>query len=131
MSKVPTSTLSRSANSEHKAPIYMKYAKSSPQNWLNPSSKLKPSDFSKPSIDVNAEDYPMIIEFNNMQDNTSQVHSTVEINQPLFQPSPKIVVYDNYAPFVPVDRKIFFRNNDSVSALLQFLCLLSINFLKF
>ena len=115
MSKLPNSTLTTKTTShDQKAPIYKKYAKSLPQNWLNPSTKLKPSDFSKPSIDVVADDYPMIIEFNNMQDNTSQVHSTVDINQPLFQPSPKIVVFDNYAPFVPIERKIFFRNNDAV-----------------
>lgn len=107
--------MSKTKSATEKFPIYKKYAKSLPQNWLDPTSKLKPSDFSKPAVDISADDYPMIIEFNNMQDNTSQVHSTVDINQPLFQPSPKIVVFEDYAPFVPIDRKIFFRNNDAVA----------------
>jgi hypothetical protein len=107
-------SLGKSITSDTKVPVYKKYAKTLPQNWLDPSSKLKPSDFAKPSIDIFADDYPMIIEFNNMHDNTSQTHSTVDIDQPLFQPSPKIVVFEDYAPFVPVGRKIFFRNNDSV-----------------
>ena len=100
---------------ETKVPIYMKYANTVSQNWLDPAAKLKPSDLSKPSIDIAAEDYPMIIEFNNMQDNTSYVHSVVDIDQPLFQPSPKIVMFEEYGPFTIVEKKIYFRNKDSVS----------------
>jgi hypothetical protein len=107
---------------EVKVPVYMKYANTVSQSWLDPSSKLKPSDLVKPSIDVSADDYPMIIEFNNMPDNTSQVHSTVDIDQPLFQPSPKIVLFEEYGPFTTVEKKIFFRNKDSVSFISALFC---------
>jgi hypothetical protein len=100
---------------EAKVPVYMKYADTVSQSWLDPAAKLKPSDLVKPSINVAAEDYPMIIEFNNMPDNTSYVHSVVDIDQPLFQPSPKIVVFEQYGPFTLVEKKIYFRNKDSVS----------------
>ena len=92
----------------------MKYANTVSQSWLDPTAKLKPSDLVKPSIDVNADDYPMIIEFNKMADNTTYVHSVVDIDQPLFQPSPKIVLFEEYGPFTIVEKKIYFRNKDSV-----------------
>lgn len=97
-----------------KVPIYMKYANTVPQNWLDPTAKLKPSDLVKPSIDVVPEDYPMIIEFNKMPDNTGYIHSVVDLDQPLFQPSPKIVLFEEYGPFSMVEKKIYFRNKDSV-----------------
>jgi len=95
--------------------MYKKYSKLISTNWLDPSSKLKPSDLCKSSVDVVADDYPKIIEFNNIQDNTCQVHSNVDIDQPLFQPSPKVVVFEDYAPFAIHEKKLFFRNNDSVA----------------
>jgi hypothetical protein len=104
--------------SESKVPIYKKYANTTPLNWLDPSARLKPSDLSKPSIDIIATDYPKILRLNSISDNTSQVHSTVDLDQPLFQPSPKIVVFEEYSPFTVVEKKIFFRNNDSVSSIL-------------
>ena len=54
-------------------PIYKKYAKTAENNWLDPSSRLKPSDLSKPALNLVADDYPMIIEFNNIQDNTGNI----------------------------------------------------------
>ena len=83
--------------------------------WLGPSVKLKPSDLAMSSVNVSAEDYPMIEKFNNLQDNSSQVHSTVDVDQPLFQPSVKVIVFEDYAPFAVHEKKVFFRNNDSVS----------------
>eukprot|EP01031_Cornospumella_fuschlensis_P035773 gene35773-43390_t len=100
---------------ETRVPVYKKYAATAESNWLDPAQKLKPSDLSKPSLDVVPEDYPMIIEFNNVMDNTSQVHSTVDIDQPIFQPAPKIVVFEDYKPFTTVTKKLFFRNNDTVA----------------
>lgn len=101
-----------------KVPIYKKYANTVPSNWLDPSVRLKPSDLAKPSIDIVASDFPKILRLNTISDNTSQVHSTVDLDQPLFQPSPKIVVFEEYAPFTVVEKKIFFRNNDSVQLLI-------------
>lgn len=97
-----------------KLPVYMKYANTVSQTWLDPAAKLKPSDLVKPSIDIVPDDYPMIIEFNKMADNTSYVHSVVDIDQPLFQPAPKIVMFEEYGPFSIVEKKIYFRNKDNV-----------------
>lgn len=111
--------MSASTSNKHSSttrlPIYMKYAKTGATSWLDPSTKLKPSDLSKPSLDVNPEDYPLITQFNNIMDNTVHSHSSVDIDQPLFQPSPKIVVLEDYQPFTIVKKKLFFRNVDSVS----------------
>jgi hydrocephalus-inducing protein len=112
----PSAGASQSKTTKAKgADMYKKYAKTSASNWLDPSSKLKPSDLCKSSVDVVADDYPRIIEFNNIKDNSCQVHSTVDIDQPLFQPSPKVVVFEDYAPFTSHEKKLFFRNNDSVA----------------
>jgi hypothetical protein len=120
-------TLGKSNNIQLTVPIYKKYAKSFPQTWTDPITKLKPSDLTKPSLNLVADDYPMIIEFNNMQDNTSQVHSTVDIDKPLFQPSPKILLIEEYEPFTAIEKKIYFRNNDSVkNSFLKYYCLLLI-----
>jgi len=102
------SSLLGKTNNQTLVPVYKKYAKSFPQNWSDPITKLKPSDLSKPSVNLVADDYPMIIEFNNMQDNTSQIHSTVDIDKPLFQPSPKIVLIEDYEPFIAIEKKLFF-----------------------
>ena len=109
--------MSKASNKSTTIPVYMKYANSISQSWLDPLSKLRPSDLHKPSIDVSIDDYPMIIEFNKMSDNTSSIHSTVDIDQPLFQPAPKIVLFEEYDPFTIVEKKIYFRNKDSVIAL--------------
>eukprot|EP01041_Mallomonas_annulata_P003640 gene3640-7257_t len=78
-------------------------------------SKMKPSELLKQTVmDVDIGDYPMIVEFVNIQDNSTQVHSSVDIDHPLFQPSPVVVVFEGYAPFVTHDQKLFFRNNDRV-----------------
>jgi hypothetical protein len=68
-SKSSTLTLKNKTKTNH-VPIYKKYAKTAENNWLDPSSRLKPSDLSKPALNLVADDYPMIIEFNNIQDNT-------------------------------------------------------------
>ena len=95
-------------------PIYKKYNKIT--NYSRDINvKLKPSDMAKSSINISGEDYPMIIEFVNILENTSQIHSTVDIDQPLFEPSPNIVIFENYAPFAIHEKKIFFRNKDSVN----------------
>ncbi len=57
----------------------------------------------------------MITEFYNLQENTAQIFSQVPVDAPLFQPSPKVVVYENYAPFATHEYKLYFRNNDGVS----------------
>lgn len=51
----------------------------------------------------------------------AQTHSLVDIDQPLFQPSPKIVVFEDYAPFAVHEKKLFFRNNDGVARRIKLL----------
>jgi hypothetical protein len=94
-------------------PIYKKYEKVTKYS-RDPSLKLKPSDMSKSSLNIAGEDYPMIIEFVNILDNTSQIHSSVDIDQTLFEPSPNIIIFEDYAPFTIHEKKLYFRNRDSV-----------------
>ena len=94
--------------------VFRKYAKAS-RNDIDPEKKLKPSEFYKSAQNLNIDEYPRIVEYNNMSDNTAQLNSTVRTDQPLFQSSPKVVVFEDYAPFSVQEKKLFFRNNDSVS----------------
>ena len=57
---------------------------------------------------------PKIIEFFNMEDNTAQTESIVNIDVPLFQPFPAQVLIKEYDAFGVVEQQIFFRNNDNV-----------------
>ena len=98
----------------NKDPLFRKYAKIA-RNDFDPEKKMKPSEFFKAAPNFFLEGYPKIIELMNMADNTAEVKSTVDTDQPLFQASPKVLIFDNYAPFSVVERKLFFRNNDSVS----------------
>ncbi|GMH58813.1 hypothetical protein TrST_g5240 [Triparma strigata] len=61
-----------------------------------------------------APQIPKIIEFFNMEDNTTQTESIVDINVPLFQPFPAQVLFKDYDAFGVVTQEIFFRNNDNV-----------------
>ncbi len=81
---------------------------------VDPSRKLKPSELAVSSATFSSEDYPMIVKFNNLLDNSANLHSTVDIDHPLFEPSMKVVIFEDYAPFAVHEKKIFFRNNDSV-----------------
>ena len=88
---------------------------SSVGTFIDPNARIKPSELLKMSaVDVVAEDYPMIVEFVNIQDHTTQIHSSVDVDQPLFQPFPVVLIFEDYAPFAIHERKLFFRNNDKV-----------------
>lgn len=88
---------------------------------MNPSVKLRPSELLTQSlVDVAMEDYPMIIDFVNIKDNSSQVHCAVDIDKPLFQPNPVVVVFEDYAPFAIHEKKLLFRNNDKVCLIQHF-----------
>ena len=83
---------------------------------LNPSTKLRPSEFLTQSlVDVHVDEYPMITEFMNIKDNTAQVHSIVDVDKPIFSPCPTVVVFEDYAPFAIHEKKVFFRNHDKVA----------------
>ena len=98
--------------------VFRKYAKTS-RNDIDPEKKLKPSEFYRTAQNLNIDEYPRIVEYNNMSDNTAQLHSTVRTDQPLFQSSPDVVVFEDYAPFSVQEKKLYFRNNDSVSHLMS------------
>ena len=53
-----------------------------------------------------------------MADNTAQLQSSVKSDQPLFQASPNVVFFEDYAPFSIHEKRLYFRNNDSVISLL-------------
>ena len=90
-----------------KLPVYKKYAKGT-STYLDPNTKLKPSDLSQSVVNVVADDYPMIIEFVNMLDNTSQVKSAVDIDLPLFQVSPTVIVLKIMHHLLFMRKKSFF-----------------------
>ena len=97
-----------------KGSLYRKYTKTA-RNELDPERKLKPSEFFTTLPNLNVDGYPKIVELNNIADSTADIRSTVDTDQPLFQTSPKVVIFDSYDPFSVVEKKLFFRNNDSVS----------------
>ena len=97
-----------------KDPLFRKYAKTA-RNDVDPDKKLRPSEFFKAPTNFFFDESSRIIELNNMADNTADIRSSVDTDQPLFQVSPKVVVFDDYAPFSVLEKKLYFRNNDSVS----------------
>ena len=109
-----TKGATKSGKAKNPVPPYKKYAKGT-STWLDPTTKLKPSDLGQSVVNVVADDYPMIIEFVNMLDNTSQVKSAVDIDVPMFQVAPSVVVFEDYAPFATHEKKIYFRNQDDVA----------------
>jgi hypothetical protein len=98
----------------YKAPDIRKYNRTS-RNVIDPLRKMKPSEFYETPPSLNLDDYPKIVELNIMSDSTAQLQSSVVASKPLFQSSLKAVVFEDYAPFSEHEKKLFFRNNDSVS----------------
>jgi len=50
-----------------------------------------------------------------LEDNTSQINSTVPIDEPLFKPSVSVLHFANYEPFSTVEKTLRFRNSDYVA----------------
>ncbi|CAN0000400.1 unnamed protein product, partial [Sphacelaria rigidula] len=71
---------------------------------------------------------PRIVDFFNLEDNTSAVSSTVRLDEPLFQPYPSKVIFEGYDAFGQQEKVICFRNNDSVNRRLKLLPLDSPHF---
>lgn len=97
----------------NKAPNIRKYNRTS-RNVIDPLRKMKPSEFYETPPSLNLDDYPKIVELNIIPESTAQLQSSVVASKPLFQSSLKAVVFENYAPFSEHEKKLFFRNNDSV-----------------
>jgi hypothetical protein len=68
----------REATELSKSTLFRKYAKTA-RTDIDPYKKLKPSEFKYSEHYFNLDEYPKIIELNNMADNTAQVHSTVDM----------------------------------------------------
>jgi hypothetical protein len=68
----------REATELSKSTLFRKYAKTTRAD-IDPYKKLKPSEFKRSDHYFNLDEYPKIIELNNMADNTAQVHSTVDM----------------------------------------------------
>jgi len=109
-----SNTINPATSATKSIPNYKKYAKNVTLPVNDPSNRLKPSDLSRPVVDIVIDDYPLIVEFNNIKDNSCQATCTVDVDQPIFQPSPKVLIFEDYAPFAVHEKKIYFRNNDSV-----------------
>ena len=50
----------------------------------------------------------------NLADNAGAASSAVEIDRPLFQPSPPVVEFAAFTEFAPVEASVSFRNMDKV-----------------
>ena len=44
----------------------------------------------------------------NIKDITSQIHSIVDIDKPIFSPSPNALIFEDYSPFAIHEKKLFF-----------------------
>lgn len=73
------------------------------------------SHLNGPSISQHDHNRPTIVEFVSLNNHTSQTTTWVEIDEPLFSPSPQEVVIDQFEAFSVVERVISFRNKDMVS----------------
>ena len=64
---------------------------------------------------------PKIVEFLDLGRNSMQVNSTVDTDEPLFQPFPVELVFDEYTPCGVHQKTLYFRNNDSVARRIKIL----------
>ena len=101
----PASAHPQTGDAPGKSTLYKKYSKSVRLD-ADPNRKMRPSEFNTSAAHFNAAEYPKIVELNNMADNTQNVNSVVDMDQPLFQPSPKVVIFDNYAPYSIQEQKL-------------------------
>lgn len=104
-------------------PLYKKYILNSTQEqeWLDPDAHLTPEDLlAKPFLNINPHNYPYIKKHYNLLDNNFQNFCNVSIDSPIFFPSPKILLFTNYEPYVAVTKKLYFRNQDTVSFFYNF-----------
>ena len=101
----------------------VKYPKSlnkrEPWNSNNSDTKLSPSEFTKTFIDIVSDEDNRKVDNNalNSSINSSfmpSIHS-LTLNEPIFQSSPKTLIFTNYQPFQIYEKKLYFRNNDKIS----------------
>ena len=59
---------------------------------------------------------PKKLELLDMSETSHQKHSTVSIDDPMFQPFPSEIVFQNYTPFETYEVPLVLRNNDKVES---------------
>lgn len=96
---------------------HTKYSRTAMKNqpWHNRGHKFKPSQFQKSFLSMISDEDPRIVESWDMKNTTHEVHSVVSVTEPIFQASPRVLVFQDWKPFSIVEKKIFFRNNDKVA----------------
>jgi len=57
---------------------------------------------------------PVVVDFIDMENHTSQLKSSVDVDEPLFQPCPSTVRFKDYKPYSIYEQQLYFRNNDTV-----------------
>jgi len=62
---------------------------------------------------------PQIIELLDMSEQTLQKFSTMDIEEPLFQPFPSDIVFQNFNPFETYQVPLQLRNNDKIAQLVK------------
>lgn len=50
----------------------------------------------------------------NLADHSTQIGCTVDIDKPLFQPTPNFIEFKGFSDFVPVEAVLTLRNQDKV-----------------
>jgi len=101
-------------------PVHLKYPKYDPEAaYRSTEVRLKPSELIEELCNgakgPTKHAPPRIIEFLNLEDNTAQVNSIVDVDEPLFQPFPMNLSFEEYEPFATVEKLLFMRNNDNVA----------------
>ena len=89
--------------------------KQRPSNSLSALVTGTPFGSTGPGGDPAVPDEPKIIDFLNLEDNTSQTTSSVDVNRPLFQAYPSVLTFGEYAAFGVYEQTLYFRNNDAVA----------------
>jgi len=102
---------------------HMKYPKYNAQAGMDDGAVLTPSALTKILREGEPETIshapPEIVEFLNLEDNTQNVNSIVDIDEPLFQPYPMQVIFREYEQFGTYKTQLYFRNNDAVARRLK------------
>ena len=104
-------------------PAHVKYRTRTSRTGREEETKMRPSQViaTLTSVGLGQQvpevppEGPKIVGFLDMENNTTQTTSAVEIDKPIFQPYPHILKFPEYEPFGLYEQTLYFRNNDSVS----------------
>jgi len=104
-------------------PVHLRYAK--PRHSLLPEEPPPPSKLAAELKGIAhrhaALTRPRVVALFNMSDFTHHTDSVVPLEEPMFQPSPPEVVFDEFEPLQQYSTILTFRNNDNVARRLKVL----------